>query len=172
MHSLGRGQASFAILQLSGSRYFDLSALGIGRPGRSILALRGLVGSVAGASQFELPPDQRFYAGGSATVRGFRYQSIGPRFPDGTPIGGTAIDAGTVELRQRLVGNFGMAAFVDAGQVSAGNRPFAGTVRVGIGLGIRYYTPIGPIRLDAAAPVDRRPGGDAFEVYIGLGEAF
>lgn len=172
MHSFGGARASFAILRVSGSYYFDLSALGIGRPGRSILALRGLVGSVEGASQFELPPDQRFYAGGSATMRGFRYQSIGPRFPDGTPIGGTAIDAGTVEFRRRLFGDFGMAAFADAGQVSAGNAPFAGTLRVGAGVGIRYYTPIGPIRLDAAVPVNRLPGGDAVEVYIGLGQAF
>jgi translocation and assembly module TamA len=172
MQSFGSGHATFAILQISGSRYFDLSALGIGRPGRSILALRGLIGSIEGASQFELPPDQRFYAGGSATVRGFRYQSVGPHFPDGTPIGGTALDAGTVEFRQRLVGNFAMVAFADAGQVSAGNAPFGGTLRVGTGIGIRYYTPIGPIRLDIAVPVNRPPGGDAFEIYIGLGQAF
>ncbi|HJU15109.1 MAG TPA: autotransporter assembly complex family protein [Stellaceae bacterium] len=172
MHSLGSGHASFAILQMSGSHYFDLSRLGIASPGRSILAMRGLVGSVAGASRFELPPDQRFYAGGSATVRGFRYQSIGPRFADGTPTGGTAVDAGTVALRQRLFGNFGMAAFIDAGQVSAGNTPFTGTLRVGAGVGIRYYTPIGPIRLDVAVPVNRPHGGDSFEIYIGLGQAF
>jgi translocation and assembly module TamA len=172
MQSLGSGHATFAILQLSGSAYFDLSKLGISRPGRSVLALRGLVGSVEGATQFELPPDQRFYAGGSATVRGFRYQSIGPRFPDGNPIGGTAIDAGTVEFRQRLFGDFGAAAFVDAGQVGAGNAPFGGTVRFGTGVGVRYYTPIGPIRLDVAVPVNRIPGGDSFEVYVGLGQAF
>jgi translocation and assembly module TamA len=172
MQSLGSGHATFAILQVSGATYFDLSNLGISRPGRSVLALRGLVGSVEGATQFELPPDQRLYAGGSATVRGFRYQSIGPHFPDNNPIGGTAIDAGTVEFRQRLFGDFGAAAFIDAGQVSAGNAPFDGTVRVGTGVGVRYYTPIGPIRLDIAVPVNRISGGDSFEVYIGLGQAF
>jgi translocation and assembly module TamA len=105
-------------------------------------------------------------------VRGFKYQSIGPLFPDNNPIGGTSIDAGTVEFRQRLFGDFGVATFADAGQVSADNAPFGGTLRVGMGVGLRYYTPIGPVRLDVAVPLNRPPGGDRFEVYLGLGQAF
>ena len=170
--SLRAGTGAFVILQAAASSYLDLGHYWFGTTGRSVLALRGLVGSVGGASQFQLPPDQRFYGGGSATVRGFKYQSVGPLFPDGKPIGGTAIDAGTVELRQRLFGNFGAAAFVDAGQVSAGNMPFGGTLRVGVGIGARYYTPIGPVRLDVAVPVNRTPGGDRFELYLGLGQVF
>jgi translocation and assembly module TamA len=170
--SLGRKSSTFAILQASGSTYFDLGHYWFGTEGRSVLALRGLVGSVEGAGQFELPPDQRFYGGASATVRGFRYQSIGPLFPDDNPIGGTAIDAGTVEFRQRLFGDFGVATFADAGQVSADNAPFGGTLRVGMGVGFRYYTPIGPVRLDVPVPLNRPPGGDRFEVYLGLGQAF
>ena len=69
-----------------------------------MVALRGLVGKAYGANQFSLPPDQRFYAGGSGTVRGFRYQSVGPQFPDGKPTGGTAVSAGSVEFRQRILG--------------------------------------------------------------------
>ena len=134
--------------------------------------MRGLLGQIAGAGQFSLPPDQRFYAGGSTTVRGFRYQTVGPQFADGKPTGGTAVGAGAIELRQRLFGNWGAAAFVDAGQVTASGAPLAGTWRVGAGVGVRYYTSIGPIRLDIAFPVNRAPGGDAFELYIGLGEAF
>lgn len=170
--SLGRKSSTFAILQASGSTYFDLGHYWFGTEGRSVLALRGLVGSVEGAGQFELPPDQRFYGGGSATLRGFKYQSIGPLFPDNNPIGGTAIDTGTVEFRQRLFGDFGVATFADAGQVSADNAPFGGPLRVGMGVGFRYYTPIGPVRLDVAVPLNRPPGGDRFEVYLGLGQAF
>ena len=172
MQPLSGNSGTFVILQVSGSTYLDVGHYWFGSTGRSVLALRGLVGSIDGASQFGVPPDQRFYGGGSATVRGFKYQSIGPRFPDGNPIGGTAIDAGTVEFRQRLIGNFGGVVFVDAGQVSAQNTPFNGTVRIGSGVGVRYYTPIGPLRLDVAVPVNRPPGGDRFEFYLGIGEAF
>jgi translocation and assembly module TamA len=105
-------------------------------------------------------------------VRGFKYQSIGPLFPDDNPIGGTAIDAGSVEVRQRLFDSYGVAAFIDAGQVDGENTPFAGTVRVGTGGGLRYYTSIGVIRLDVAVPVNRPPGGDTFEFYLGVGQAF
>ena len=167
MHSLSNGGANFVIMQASASTYLDLTG-----NGRSVVAVRGLLGQIAGAGQFSLPPDQRFYAGGSATVRGFRYQSVGPQFADGKPTGGTAIGAGTVELRQRLFGNWGAAAFVDAGQVTASGAPLAGEWRIGAGVGARYYTSIGPIRLDVAVPVNRTSGGDAFELYIGLGEAF
>jgi len=171
--SLGHRSSSFVILQVSGSTYLDIGDWIFGaKPGRSMLALRGLVGSVQGASQFELPPDQRFYAGGSSTIRGFKYQSVGPLFPDRVPMGGTAIDAATIEYRQRFFENFGAAVFVDAGQVSANDLPFSGTLRIGTGFGLRYYTPVGPVRLDLALPVNRPPGGDKFEFYIGLGQAF
>jgi translocation and assembly module TamA len=163
---------SFVILQAQASTYFDLHTLGIARPGMSVIAVRGLVGSVQGATDFDLPPDQRFYGGGSATVRGFRYQSIGPQFPDDTPIGGTSIDAATIEFRQRVWGNIGAAAFIDAGQVAEGSAPFAGRLEEGAGVGARYYTPIGPIRLDFAVPITPIPHGDSFEIYLGLGEAF
>jgi len=164
--------ATFVIVQANAAAYIDLASFGWTVPGRSVLALRGLVGTAQGASLFSLPPDQRFYGGGSATVRGFRYQSIGPQFPDNKPIGGTSIDAATIEFRQRLFENFGVAAFVDAGQVGENSTPFQGTVRVGAGIGVRYYTAIGPIRLDIAVPLNKQPGNDAFEIYIGLGQVF
>ena len=165
--ALSSHDSGFVILQASGSTYFDFNT-----KGRTVLALRGLIGEVPGTSAFALPPDQRFYAGGSATVRGYRYQSIGPQFPDGNPTGGTAIATGTVELRQRIIGNYGAVAFIDAGQVTSHGTPFASDWRVGAGVGFRYYTSIGPIRLDFAVPVNRQPHGDAFEVYIGIGQAF
>ena len=164
---------------MSGTTYFDLHNLHLNEdPGRSILAVRALAGLAAGAGELSLPPDQRFYAGGSGTIRGYRYQSVGPLFPDGNPIGGTAIIAGSAELRQRIGTNWGAAVFVDAGNASRNLNPLNGALRFGTGAGVRYYTPIGPLRVDIAIPLNKRPntatsrGDDAFEIYIGLGQAF
>jgi translocation and assembly module TamA len=190
--ALGHPDARFLISQLKVSTYFDLNHLLPTDPGRTVIALRGLAGRAQGAGEFSLPPDQRFYGGGSDTIRGYRYQSVGPQFPVTpefpvlTPIGGTAITAGGVELRQRLRGDFGAVAFVDAGHVNApliaqpgqagestaALRAQSSEFRVGAGAGLRYYTPIGPIRLDVAVPVPRHIGDDALEVYIGLGPSF
>ena len=171
-YSLTRGGNFFTILQAGGSTYLDLARFGVSSPGRSVIAVRGVVGSVQGATTFELPPDQRLYAGGSGTIRGYMYQGVGPLFADNNPVGGTSLDAGSVEFRQRLFKSFGAAAFVDAGQVATGSRPFQGPLRVGVGVGGRYYTPIGPIRIDVAIPMKKLPGGDSFELYVGLGESF
>ena len=171
-YSLTRGGAFFAILQGSGSTYFDLARIGLTRPGRSVVAVRGIIASVRGANTFALPPDQRLYAGGSSTIRGYKYQQVGPLFPDNNPIGGTSLDAATLEFRQRLFKSFGVAGFVDAGQVADNPAPFSGGLRIGAGGGVRYFTPIGPIRLDVAVPLNTVRGDDSFELYIGLGEDF
>jgi translocation and assembly module TamA len=186
----GHPNATFIISQINVASYFDLDHLLPTGPGRTVLAVRALEGHAEGAGEFSLPPDQRFYAGGSGTIRGYRYQSVGPTLPDGTPIGGTSIRAGSLELRQRFGTHFGAAVFVDAGQVTAnlGTVPGARSdgFRVGAGAGLRYYTPIGPIRLDVAVPTRRRHatcvastispppacGDDALEIYIGLGQVF
>jgi translocation and assembly module TamA len=165
--SLGGGGGTYFITQLSGSTYLNLS-----HDGRSVLAFRALVGQVSGVGVFGLPPDQRFYAGGTGTVRGYRYQSVGPLFADGRPTGGTAVSAGTIEFRQRFLESWGAATFIDVGQASADGKPFSSNMREGVGAGLRYYTPIGPIRLDFAIPMVPVRGGDSFEVYIGIGQAF
>ena len=167
MQSLTNKSGTFFIMQASGSTYLDLT-----NNGRSVVALRGLVGQISGVGVFGIPPTQRFYAGGSATVRGYRFQSIGPQFPSQRPTGGTAVSAGTVEFRQRFLDSYGVVGFIDAGQVSNDGAPFTSQWRVGAGAGVRYYTPIGPIRLDVAVPLNRQPGGDSFELYIGIGQAF
>jgi translocation and assembly module TamA len=191
--ALAHPNAKFIISQLNVAGYFDLNHVLPTDPGRTVLAARALAGLAEGAGEFSLPPDQRFYAGGSGTIRGYRYQSVGPALPDGTPIGGTAIRAGSLELRQRFGANFGAAVFVDGGEVTANLNSIPGVVpdkfRIGTGAGLRYYTPIGPIRFDVAVPTQRRRancnqtankppkpppacGDDAFEIYIGLGQAF
>lgn len=171
-YALGHPTALFVITQIKIAGYFDLNRLLPVDPGRSVLAGRALAGVAEGAGEFSLPPDQRFYAGGSGTIRGYGYQLVGPLFADGTPRGGTAITAGSLEWRQRFGANLGAAVFVDAGQVSNSLRLVPDQVRVGTGVGLRYFTPIGPIRFDVAVPTKRGPYDDAFEIYIGLGQAF
>jgi translocation and assembly module TamA len=200
--SQGQPSSTFFITQFSIADYFDLHRLFRTDRGRSVLAVRALLASALGATETlhtidnvpvsvpDLPPDQRFYAGGSGTVRGYRYQSVGPEFPDGKPVGGTALTAINIEFRQRFGKSFGAAFFVDAAAVGEKLSPFAGLVNggrcglnasggtttncwaVGVGAGPRYYTPIGVLRLDIAVPTYRRTNDDRFGVYIGLGQAF
>jgi translocation and assembly module TamA len=174
--AIGHPNSVFVINQLKLSGYFDLDHLLPIDPGRTVLAGRALAGLAEGAGELSLPPDQRFYAGGSGTIRGYAYQAVGPKFndPDNTPIGGTAISAGSLELRQRIGTQWGAAVFVDGGQVSASLKAVPSEFDIGAGLGLRYFTPIGAIRLDIAVPTKRLPSpyNNAFEVYIGLGQAF
>lgn len=165
--SFGRKSATFFIAQVGGAHFFDLAA-----PGRSVLALRGLIGTVQGAGPFDIPPDQRFYAGGSGTIRGYRYQSVGPELGNGQPAGGASLVAGTIEFRQRFGADWGAAAFIDAGQAAASALPFTGQIRAGAGVGVRYYTSIGPLRADVAIPLIHQDHSDSFELYLGLGQAF
>ena len=164
----GGGSSFFTLAELTGSTYVNLS----GTEGRSVIALRGTLGSALGAGTFQIPPDQRFYAGGSATVRGYRFQSVGPLFLDQRPTGGSSLTAATVEYRQRFGESFGAAVFVDAGQVGRSAAPFSGALFEGVGVGARYYTSIGPIRFDIAVPLEKRRKDQILEAYIGLGQAF
>ena len=170
--SLGPPDATFLITQIRASAYLDLHKLFGTATGRTVIAVRGLSAYAKGASVIDLPPDQRFYAGGSGTIRGFRFQSVGPQFPDSTPVGGIAVDAASVELRQRVGPHYGFAVFADGGRVGQTASPFGGGYQFGVGAGARYYTPIGAIRLDLAFPVQRSSTDDRLEVYIGLGQAF
>jgi translocation and assembly module TamA len=185
--ALGHPSSTFLITQVKAAKYFDLDWLFREDPGRTVLAMRALAGQALGAGEFSLPPDQRFYGGGSGTVRGYAYQAVGPLFTPtntrdqllvGYPIGGTAITAGSVELRQRFGASWGAAAFIDAGQASAKLQFLPDELRVGFGVGLRFYTPIGPVRADVAIPTQRHASNvssyddGAFQVYIGLGQAF
>ena len=160
------GTQPFGLVVGTASTYIDLSGAG-----RTVLALRGRIGAAPGVNVFSIPPDQRFYAGGSGSIRGYRYQSVGPTFPDGRPTGGTSVDDGSIELRQRIGANWGAVGFIDAGQLSTGG-PFTGEPRVGAGVGVRYYTSFGPIRFDIAGPLIHQRNSDIIEAYVGLGQAF
>jgi len=165
--SLTGAHHTFLITQLAGSTYFDLSG-----GGRTVVALRGLAGDALAADVFSLPPDLRFYAGGSGTVRGYKFQLVGPQFADGTPIGGTAITVGSVELRQRFLQNWGFTVFADAAEVTARGTDYSSKYGVGVGTGLLYFTSIGPIRAQVAFPAVRLPNSGSFELYIGIGQAF
>ncbi len=173
------GNATFTIVQASASTYLDLNRFGWSAPDWSVIAARVLAARIIGATQFEIPPDQRFYGGGSATVRGYAYQSIGPAFPDRIPEGGIQLFAAGIELRQRFTQNIAGALFVDTGTVSGSNTSLDGKFKTGsddngtgVGTGVRYYTPIGPVRADVAFSLKRTDTSGSFQIYIGLGQAF
>ncbi len=146
--------------------YYDVTGTG-----GTVIALRGALGSLVGASR-EVPLDKRFYAGGGGSVRGYAYQGIGPRDFANRPLGGSSLVEGSVELRQRVSGPFGMVAFLDAGSVGGSETPDFSDVRMGAGLGVRYATAIGPIRLDVGVPLNRQRGDSQYGIYVGLGQAF
>ena len=162
----GQQTLPFVVLQATASHYLELS-----QHGRRVIAMRGMIGSTLGATVLDLPPDERFYAGGSATVRGYQYQSIGPHFLDGTPQGGTALITGTVEFRQRLYKDVGGVLFADIGQVNNTAAFVSGAWKIGAGIGARYYTKFGPLRVDVALPVNGQTHNNV-ELYVGLGQAF
>lgn len=141
--------------------------------GRHVLAARVAVGSIVGAPSDEIPDDRLFFAGGGGSVRGFAYRGLGPRLANGDIVGGRSLFEASFEYRARVTEDIGIVPFVDAGSAFAPNLPnFSEKIRVGAGLGLRYYTGIGAIRLDVAAPLNRDPGDPRFAVYIGIGEAF
>jgi translocation and assembly module TamA len=146
--------------------YFDLTG-----DGGSVVALRGTLGSLIGASS-EVPLDKRFYAGGGGSVRGYAYQGIGAKDASGRPLGGASLVEGSVELRQRVQGSFGVVGFLDAGSVGESETPDVSNLRLGAGLGVRYATVIGPLRLDVGVPLNRESGGSRYGIYVGLGQSF
>lgn len=162
--SLGSGAQFYARTVLDGSAYYPV--------GDSIvIAGRARVGSIVGAKRTKLAPSRRLYAGGGGSVRGFGYQELGPKDPDNDPIGGRGLVEGALEGRYRF-GNYGVAAFVDAGQVSRASTPSLSDIRFGAGLGGRFYTNFGPVRIDVATPIGRRPGESRVSVYVSIGQAF
>lgn len=174
----GARASLFAIPYFGSDQFTRLEAVArsrihFGDDDRFTIAGRMRIAATAGQALQSLPVNKRVYAGGGSSVRGYDYQSVGPLDPNGVPIGGrSAVDA-AIEARARVMKRVQLAAFVDAGAVYSQSFPdFTGDYLVGAGIGVRYLSTIGPIRLDAAVPLEKRATDRNFQVYISLGQPF
>jgi translocation and assembly module TamA len=140
--------------------------------GRVVLAGRLAAGTLVGTGLALVPLDQRFFAGGGGSVRGYGFQGIGPRDAADAPTGGLSFAEVSAELRVKITDALGAALFVDGGTVSADRVPDLGAMRFGAGAGLRYLTPFGPLRLDVAIPLDKTRNDPDFGVYAGIGQSF
>lgn len=140
-----------------------------------VIASRVRLGSIPGTNIENIAPSRRFYAGGGGSVRGYGYQQIGPRDTVGDPSGGRSLTEFSLEARVKT-GMFGGALsvvpFIDAGAVDTESTPRFRNIRYGAGLGIRYDTGFGPMRVDVGTPLNPEPGDSRIAVYVSLGQAF
>ncbi len=158
------------VAKAQGSTYFSLDD-----ESRTILAGRVGFGSVSGAGLAEIPDNFRFFAGGGGSVRGYPYRTLGPIGPFNLPIGGRSLLEASFEARVKITDTIGVVPFFDAGTAFASALPdFDEKIRKSVGLGLRYYTGIGPIRADLAFPLDPYKGGHVRPVvlYLSLGQSF
>jgi translocation and assembly module TamA len=139
----------------------------------TVIATSVRIGVINGTGREDLAPDERFYAGGGGSIRGYFYQRVGP-LTDGTPVGGKSLMEASTEVRVKISSDFGIACFLDGGTAFTDSLFSSGEkLHWGTGLGIRYYTPVGPLRLDVGFPIKKRQGIDkSYQIYLSLGQAF
>jgi translocation and assembly module TamA len=155
-------------VQLDASAYHP-----VGR--RIVAAGRVRVGTIVNADIFSIAPTRRFYAGGGGSVRGYGYQKLGPRDADGDPTGGRSLAEFALEGRVRVNafgGKFGIVPFLDGGALGSAGVGALDDWQFGAGLGIRYYSSFGPIRIDVGTPLNPRTGDGRIAVTVSLGQAF
>lgn len=155
----------YARVQVDASAYRSVTP-------RVVAAGRIRLGTIAGAPRDAIAPSRRFYAGGGASVRGYGYQDIGPRDPNNDPIGGRSLTEFSIEARVKAFGNFGIVPFFDGGNIYTSPLPKFSEFRFGTGIGVRYYSSFGPIRLDVGTPINPQKGDPRVAVYVSLGQAF
>ncbi|HEX9964710.1 MAG TPA: BamA/TamA family outer membrane protein [Allosphingosinicella sp.] len=163
--SLQSGAFGYARTQIDASLYQPFT--------RTVtLAGRVRLGTILGAGRDRIAPSRRFYAGGGGSVRGYGFQRLGPRDPVfDDPIGGRSVTEFALEARIRR-GNWGIVPFLDGGNISTSSFPKFDNLRFGAGLGVRYHTRFGPIRVDVGTPLNPRSGDSRVAVYVSLGQAF
>jgi translocation and assembly module TamA len=162
------GKLTYARGQVDASAYHPLSD-------RVVIAGRVRLGTIFGAGVFQIAPSRRFYSGGGGSVRGYGYQQLGPKDQDGDPIGGRGLAEFGLETRIRLKqfgGNFGIVPFFDGGSLTKEALPDFKDWRYAAGIGVRYYSSFGPIRVDLGFPLNRQKGDGPFAVTVSLGQAF
>ena len=137
-----------------------------------MIAARIKAGALVGPSLAEIPPDKLFFAGGGGSVRGYGFKSIGVDDGTGVVTGGRYLIEGSLEARAKVTQDIGVVAFVDGGYVAADRFPELEDLRIGAGVGVRYYTGLGPLRLDLALPLNKRATDPDYAIYVGIGQSF
>ena len=162
------GAFTATLARFDGSAYYDLSD-----DGRYVLAGRLTAGGVIMDGE-AVPSSLLFYSGGGGSVRGYAYQSLGPLDEQGDPLGGKSVLEASAEMRVKLSDTIGVVPFVDAGNVYDDTWPEFSEMdlRWAAGLGVRYFTAIGPIRFDVAVPLNKRRDDAPWQVYISIGQSF
>ncbi len=159
---------AYVVWDTIGSTYLNLSG-----DGRWVLAARGRIGSVLSGELETVTPTKRLYSGGGGSVRGYQRDFIGPLDDEEDPTGGLSVLEAGLELRAPIAGDVGGVVFLDGGTVSTEVFPnFEEEVQWATGLGFRYYSPVGPIRLDVGVPLNPRDVDNDFEFYFAIGQAF
>jgi translocation and assembly module TamA len=163
--SLQSGTFAYGRTQLDASFYQPFTP-------KVTLAGRIRLGTILGAGRDRIAPSRRFYAGGGGSVRGYGFQRLGPRDPVfDDPIGGRSLSEFAIEARIRW-GNWGVVPFLDGGNISTSPLPKFDNLRFGAGIGVRYHTRFGPIRVDVGTPLNPQSGDSRIAVYVSLGQAF
>jgi len=145
----------------------------LGKDKRHVFAVKLMGGSIFGARKYEIPPPERFYAGSESTLRGYHYLTVSPLGRHQKPLGGRSLFIYSIELRNRIGKDIGCVLFYDLGNVWKEAYPhFQKGILQSAGIGIRYYTPVGPLRLDLAFPLNKRSIDDTFEAYFSIGQSF
>ena len=166
--SLEGGTFGYTRAQIDGSAYLPVTE-------RAVAAGRLRLGTIFGADRDAIAPSRRFYAGGGGSVRGYGYQRLGPRDIDNDPIGGRSLAEFSLETRFRtglLGGNLGIVPFFDGGSLTTSSLPSFKDWQFGAGVGLRYYSSFGPIRVDVGTPLNRQKGDSRVAVTVSLGQAF
>ena len=162
------GSFQYGRVQIDASAYHPVSD-------SVVAAGRIRLGTIIGAKSSEIAPSRRFYSGGGGSVRGYGYQRLGPRDAFDDPIGGRGLAEFALEARVRLKafgGNFGIVPFLDGGTLTTDVTPDVGNWQFGAGLGLRYYSSFGPIRVDVGTPLNPRKNDARVAVVVSLGQAF